>query len=170
MRLIHSINNQICSRLIIKKKKKEKKKKKTATNSLDAELLSSVLSIHLFFRPNDKHQFLQSTSNHPYHYKNCIRSIQTWILNRISSENKGCNEIERCLSEKKLQWKNTIETDFTDSGAFPRQSFWKGKIGIWLKAMTFNITYSLDFQNVRKILKWLYILLTSDQEHKKVLL
>ena len=36
------------------------------------------------------------------------------------------------------------------------------------KKLTFNITYHPVFQNVRNILQELHILLTPDQEHKKV--
>ena len=36
------------------------------------------------------------------------------------------------------------------------------------KKLTFNITYYSVFQNVRNILQEFYILLASDQEHKKV--
>ena len=36
------------------------------------------------------------------------------------------------------------------------------------KKLTFNITYYLVFQNVRNILQELHILLTPDQEHRKV--
>ena len=36
------------------------------------------------------------------------------------------------------------------------------------KKLTFNITYYIGFQTVRNILQELYILLTPDQEHKKV--
>lgn len=36
------------------------------------------------------------------------------------------------------------------------------------KNLAFDITYYLVFQNVRKILQDLLILLTSDKEHKKV--
>ena len=36
------------------------------------------------------------------------------------------------------------------------------------KKLTFNITYYPVFQNVRNILQELHILLTPDQEHKKV--
>ena len=36
------------------------------------------------------------------------------------------------------------------------------------KKLTFNITYHPVFQNVRNILQELHILVTPDQEHKKV--
>ena len=44
----------------------------------------------------------------------------------------------------------------------------KVKSGSDQKKLTLNITYYLVFQNVRNILEELHILLTPDQEHKKV--
>ena len=57
-----------------------------------------VLSTDLFVKPTDSHQFLDSTSCHPYQCKKGIPYSPTLRLNRICSDNsnfdKQCNELE----------------------------------------------------------------------------
>ena len=62
------------------------------------------MSIDLFVKPTDTHQFLDPTSCHPYHCKKGIPYSQTLRLNRICSDNsnfdKRCNELQSWLLEK----------------------------------------------------------------------
>ena len=58
----------------------------------------------LFAKPTDTHQFLNSSSSHPYHCKKGISYSQALTLNRICSDNesfdKPCNDLERKLMER----------------------------------------------------------------------
>ena len=118
------------------------------------------------------HQFLDPTSCHPYHCKKGIPYSQTLILNRICSDNsnfdKRCNELERWLFEKGYTEK-MVKKQVLQAREHSRESLLeKVKSESNQKKLTFNITYYPVFQNVRNILQELHILLTPDQEHKKV--
>ena len=55
----------------------------------------------LYVKPTDTHQYLHSSSCHPYHCKKRIPYSQTHRLNRISSDSTSfdgrCNDLERWL-------------------------------------------------------------------------
>ena len=75
-------------------------------NFLDVEVIleNGVLSTDLFVKSTDTHQFLDSTSCHPYHCKKDIPYSQILRLNGICSDNsnfdKRCNELESWLLRK----------------------------------------------------------------------
>ena len=79
---------------------------KTSINFLDVtvSLIEGVIEIDLFVKPSDSHQYLQSSSCHPFHCKKCIPYSQALRLNRICSEtnsfDKRYNDLERFLSER----------------------------------------------------------------------
>ena len=71
---------------------------------------------HLYVKPTDTHQYLYSSSCHPYHCKMGILFCETLRLNTICSDSisfdRRCNDLERLLlerghKEKTLQVQNT---------------------------------------------------------------
>ena len=84
---------------------------KTSINFLDVtvSLVEGVIVIDLYVKPIDSHQYLQSSSCHPFHCKKCIPYSQALRLNRICSETKSfdkrCNDLERFLLEKRYSSK-----------------------------------------------------------------
>ena len=73
---------------------------KTSINFLDVTvtLIEGVIETDLFVKPTDSHQYLQSSSCHPFHCKKGIPYSQALRLNRICSEtnsfDKRCNDLE----------------------------------------------------------------------------
>ena len=67
-------------------------------------LRNSQLETDLHIKPTDTHQFLDSTSCHPYHCKKSIPYSQALRYNRICSDNKKfdqrCNDLEKWLMER----------------------------------------------------------------------
>ena len=105
---------------------------------------------HLYVKPTDTHQYLYSSSCHPYHCKKGILFSETLRLNTICSDSisfdRRCNDLERLLLERAI----------------------KKRLSKYKTQLTFNLTYYPVFKNVRKILEELLLSLTPDQTHKKV--
>ena len=78
----------------------------TSINFFDVtvSLIEGVIETDLFVKPTDSHQYLQSSSCHPFHCKKGIPYSQALRLNRICSEtnsfDKRCNDLERFLLER----------------------------------------------------------------------
>ena len=70
-------------------------------NVLDVNM---ILPADFFAECTDKHQFLDPSSSHPYHWKRRIPYSQAVRLNRTSSDikifDKHCNDFERQLLER----------------------------------------------------------------------
>ena len=79
---------------------------KTSINFLDVtvSLVEEVIETDLNFKPTGSHQYLQSSSCYPFHYKKGIPYSQALRLNCICSEtnsfHKRCNDLERFLLER----------------------------------------------------------------------
>ena len=79
---------------------------KTQINFLDVavSLENGKITTDLYVKPTDTHQYLHSSSCHPYNCKKGIIHSQTLHLNRICSHSisfdRMCNELERWLLEK----------------------------------------------------------------------
>ena len=75
----------------------------SAINSLDVKVIlkDRKIMIHLFVKPTDNHQYLDSSSCQPYQCKKYIPYRQALCLNRIYSNNaffdQRCNELEQWL-------------------------------------------------------------------------
>ena len=75
---------------------------KTSISFLDVtvSLINGVIETDLY----DSHQYLQSSSCHPFHCKKGVPYSQALRLNRICSEtnsfDKRCNDLERFLLER----------------------------------------------------------------------
>ena len=71
---------------------------------VNIKLIDGDLKTDLFVKPTDTHQFLDSTSCHPYHCKKEIPYSQALRFNRICSDNetfdRRCNNLEKLLMER----------------------------------------------------------------------
>ena len=79
---------------------------KTSIVFLDVtvSLVEGVIETDWYVKPTDSHQYLQSSSRHPFHCKKGILYSQALRLNRICSETKSfdkrCNDLEKFLLER----------------------------------------------------------------------
>ena len=78
----------------------------SSVNFLDVKVLmkDGKIITDLYVKPTDTHQYLESSSCHPYHFKKSIPYSQALRLNRICSNNaffdQRCNELEHWLHER----------------------------------------------------------------------
>ena len=95
---------------------------KKQVNFLDVTVFleNGKIKTDLYIKPTDTHQYLHSSSCHPYHYKKGIPYSQTLCLNRICSDStffdRRCNDLERWLLERdykeKEAWKKVLRGEF----------------------------------------------------------
>ena len=143
-------------------------------NFLDVtvSITEGVIETDLYVKPIDSHQYLLSSSCHPFCCKKGIPYNQTLGLNRICSNNeffdKRCNDLEKYLLERGYSEK-MVRKEILPARAIPRDALLE-KVNNQEKQskITFNITYRPVFRNVRKILEELHVILASDDGHKKV--
>ena len=75
-------------------------------NFLDGnvKLRNRQLESDLYIKPTDTHQFLDSTSCHPYLFRKSVSYSQSLRYNRICSDNEKfdqrCNDLEKRLMER----------------------------------------------------------------------
>ena len=75
-------------------------------NFLDVtvSLINGLIEISLYAKPIDSHQYLQSSSSHPFHCKQDMPYSKPYMLNRIYSEinsfDKSHNDFKRFLLER----------------------------------------------------------------------
>ena len=126
----------------------------------------------LYVKPTDTHQYLHSSSCHPYHCKKGIPYSQTLRLNRICSDSRSfdrrCNDLERWLLERGYKEKE-VRKQVLRGRAICRDDLLNRERTLQEKAqVTFNFTYYAVFKDVRKILKDLHLFLTPDRAHKRI--
>ena len=82
---------------------------KTQINFLDVTvyLENGNIKTDLYVKPTDTHQYLHSSSCHPYHCKKGIPYSQTLRLNRICSDSRSL--IGDVMTSKDGCWKETIK-------------------------------------------------------------
>ena len=79
---------------------------KTRINFVDVTvyLENENIKTDLYVTPTDSHQYMHSSSCHPYHCKKGIPYSQTFHLNRIFSDSRSfdrrCNDLGRWLLER----------------------------------------------------------------------
>ena len=147
---------------------------KTSINFLDVtvSITEGVIETDLYVKHTDSHQYLLSSSCHPFYCKKGIPYSQALRLNRICSNNesfdKRCNVLEKYLLETGYSEK-MIRKEILRAIAIPRDALLE-KVNNQekQKKITFNITYHPVFRNVRKILEELHVILESDDGHKLV--
>ena len=146
----------------------------TSINFLDVtvSLTGGKINTDLYVKPTDSHQYLHSSSCHPYRCKKGIPYSQALRLNRICSDpssfDKRCNDLEKWLiergySEREVRKQVLRARSFSRDSVLDRESTRDEQ-----NKMTFNLTYYPAFQNVKKILAELHLLLTPDVAHKTV--
>ena len=143
-------------------------------NFLDAtvSIAEGVIETDLSVKSTDSHQYLLSSSCHPFYCKKGIPYSQALRLNRICSNNeffgKICNDLEKYLLERGYSEK-MVRKEILRDRAIPRDALLE-KVNNQEKQnkITFNITYHPVFRNVRKFLEELHVILASDDGHKKV--
>ena len=147
---------------------------KTSINFLDVtvSLIEGVIETDLFVKPTDSHQYLQSSSCHPFHCKRGIPYSQALRLNRICSEtnsfDKRCNDLERFLLERgyssKLVRKEILRARKISRNELLDKEKSQGNVS----KLTFNVTYYPVFRHLKSQLKELHVILACDEDHKKV--
>ena len=149
---------------------------KTSINFLDVsvQLKEGKLETDLYVKPTDSHQYLLSSSCHPFHCKKGIPYSQTLRLNRICSSNdffdKRCNDLELWLIERGHNTK-LVHQQVLRGRKFSRDSLLRKKSSKQNSEetkLTFNLTYYPIFSRLKNILSELHILLAPDESHKAV--
>ena len=147
---------------------------KTSINFLDVtvSIAEGLIETDLYVKPIDSHQYILSSSCHPFYCKEGIPYSQALSLNRICSKNeffdKRCNDLEKYLLERGYSEK-MVRREILRARAIPRHALLE-KVDNQEKQnkITFNITCHPVFRNVGKILEELHVILASDEGHKKV--
>ena len=147
---------------------------KTSINVLDVtvSIAEGVMEAAPYVKPTDSHQYLLSSSCHPFYCKKGIPYSQALKLNRISSNNeffdKRRNDLEKYLLECVCSEK-MVRKEILRGRAIPRDVLLE-KVNNQEKQnkKSFNTTYHPMFRNVRRILEELHVILASDDGHKKV--
>ena len=139
--------------------------------NVNVRLRNRQLQIDLHIKPTHTHQFLDSTSCHPYHCKNSIPYSQDLRYNKISSDNEKfdqhCNDLKKWLMVRgyceRLVRTQTLKTRGESWGSLLD----RGNTRTSESKLTFSITYYPSFQDVRSILEELWILPAPDKKSIK---
>ena len=147
---------------------------KTSINFLDVtvSLVGGNITTDLYVKPTNSHQYLHSSSCHPYHCKKGIPYSQALRLNRICADpnsfDRRCNDLEKWLIERGYS-EREVRKQILRARSFSRDSLLdRENTRDEQNKITFNLTYYPVFQNVKKILAELHLLLTPDVAHKAV--
>ena len=120
-------------------------------------LIDGVIETDLFVKPTDSHQYLQSSSCHPFHCKNGIPYSQALRLNRICSEtnsfDKRCNDLERLHLERGYSSK-LVQKEILRARKISRNELLdKEKSQGNVSELTFNVTYYPVLRHLKSRLK-----------------
>ena len=118
------------------------------------------------------HQYLHSSSCHPYHRKKSIPYSQALRFNRICSKNNffdiHCNNLEKWLRERGYS-KKLVRKEILKAWSHSRETLLnQEKMSRNDDRVTFNITYYPVFKDIRIVLEEFLILLAPDEQHRKV--
>ena len=115
-------------------------------------LIGGKITTDLYVKATDGHQYLHSSSCHPYHCKNGILYSQALRLNRICSGpfsfDRRCNDLEKWLikrgySKREVRKQILRARGFSRDSLLDRENTREGQ-----NKITFNLTYYPVFQNV----------------------
>ena len=147
----------------------------SSVNFLDEKVILKDGNIitDLYLKATDTHQYLDSSSCHPYHSKKSISYNHALYLNRVCSNNaffdQRCNKLEYWLH----QWGHSekiFRQEILKARKIPRNELLeKERNHQEENKLVFNITYYPAFQNKKAILEELQIVLVPDEEHQKVI-
>ena len=142
-------------------------------NFLDVivSLIDGQIERYLYVKPTNSHQYLYSSSSHPYHCKKSFPYSQALRLNRICSKNNffdiHCNNLEKWLSEREYSEK-LVRKEFVKARSQSRKTLLdKEKMSRNDERVTFNITYYPVFKNIRNILEEFHVLLAPGEQERK---
>ena len=106
----------------------------TLINFLDVVIVSLIggkITTDLYIKAADSHQYLHSSSCHPYHCKKGTPYSLALRLNRICSDpisfDRKCNDLEKWLIEKGYS-EHEVRQQILRTGGFSRDSFLVEKI------------------------------------------
>ena len=143
-------------------------------NFLDVtvSLTGGKTTTDLYVKATDSHQYLHSSSCHPYHCKKGIPYSQALRLNRICSDtisfDRRCNDLEKWLIERGYS-EREVRKHILRARGFSRDSLLdRENTREEQNKITFNLSYYPVFYNVKKILAELHFLLTPDVVHKAI--
>ena len=146
----------------------------SSVNFLDVKVImkDGEIITDLYVKPTDTHQYLDSSSCHPYHCKKSIPYSQALRLNRICSNNaffdQRCNELEHWLHERGYS-ERVVRQEILKARKIRRNELLQKEHNHPEEnKLTLNITYYPAFQNTKTILEELQILLAPDKEHQNV--
>ena len=147
---------------------------KTSINFLNVtvSLVEGVIETDLYVKPTDSHQYLQSSSCHPFHCKKGIPHSQALRLNRICSEtnsfDKRCNDLEIFLLERGYS-STLVRKEILRATKVPRNELLdKEKSEGNDSKLAINVTYYPVFRHLKNQLEELHVILACDEAHKKV--
>ena len=131
---------------------------KTSINFLDVtiSIAEGIIETDLYLKPTDSHQYLLSSSCHPFYCKKGIFYSQALRLNRICSNNKlfdkRCNDLEKYLLDRGYS-ERMVRKEILRARGIPRDTLLvKVNNQKNNNKLTFNITYHPVFRNVKRIL------------------
>ena len=137
----------------------------TSINFLDVSVsfTDGKITTDLYAKATDSHQYLHSSSCHPYHCKKGIPYSQALRLSRICSDpisfDRRCNDLETWLIERGCS-EREVQKQILRARGFSRDSILhRENIREEQNKITFNLTYYPVFQNVKKILAIFCLLL-----------
>ena len=143
-------------------------------NFLDVEVSvkGNKLVTDLYIKPTDTHQYLHATSCHPSHCKTSIPYSQALRLNRICSEgsffDKRCNELESWLMQRGFSAKKVRQQVLKARGVPRNEALNNTRPKRPAPDLVLNITYHPAYRKLRSVLENIHLLLTPDEEHRKV--
>ena len=114
-------------------------------------LIEGVIETDLYVKPTYIHQYLQSSSCHPFHCKKGIPFSQALRLNRICSVtfDKRCNDLERFLLERGYSSK-LVRKEILRARKIPRNELLDKKKSQGNDSkLTFNVTYCPVFRYLK---------------------
>ena len=138
---------------------------KTSINFLDVtvSLIEGVIETDLYVKPTDSHQYLQSSSCHPFHCKKGIPYSQALRLNRICSEtnsfDKRCNDLERFLLETEYSSKMVRKEILRARKILRNDLLDKEKTQGNDSKLTLNVRYYPVFKHLKSQLKESHVIL-----------
>ena len=144
----------------------------TSINFLDVtvSLIGWKVDTDLYLKPTKSHQYLHSSSCQSHHCKKGIQYSQALHLNRIcsypNSFDRRCNDLEKWSIERGNS-EQEVGKQILRARGFSRDSLLDRKnTREEQNKITSNLTYYTVFQNAKKILPELHLLLTPDVAHK----
>ena len=132
---------------------------KTSINFLDVtvSLIEGLIETDFYVKPTDIHQYLQSSSCHPFHCKKGIPYSQTLRSNRICSKtnsfDKRFSDLERFLLERGHSSK-LVRKEVLRERKIPRKNLLDKKKSQGNDSkLTFNVTYYPVVRHLKSQLK-----------------